>query len=96
MRPWDETKNKINQRRHKVSFEAAMLAFGDRKHITVEDYVGANGEMRYQTIGLVGGVLIFVAHAFRVIDNIETPRLIMARKANHYEETLYTSHNQKD
>jgi uncharacterized protein len=93
MKPWNESKNKINQRRHKVSFEAAILVFNDPGHITIEDYEDENGELRHQTIGLAGVTLLFVAHVYRIIDGVETPWLINARKADDYEENLYSSHD---
>jgi len=51
--------------------------------------------MRYQTLGLIEGVVIFVAHVYRVIDGDEEPSLIMARKAVNYEEKYYWSHRRK-
>ena len=45
--------------------------------------------MRYQTLGLIEGVLIVVAHVDRVFDGIEQPSYIMARKAVKYEEKQY-------
>jgi hypothetical protein len=45
--------------------------------------------MRYQTLGLIGDVLVVVAHVYRVIDGDEEPWLIMARKAIKNEETYY-------
>ncbi len=64
--------------------------FEDDLALTREDYIDENGEMRYQTIGIVAGVLILVAHVERVIDGIETPWLISARKTDKYEETQYS------
>lgn len=89
---WDEAKNKTNVRRHKLSFETAGLVFGDPFAITVEDYIDDNGEMRYQTLGLVEGVLINVGHVFRVIEGEEQPWIITARKAVKYEEKIYSAH----
>lgn len=59
---WDETKNKRNQRKHGVSFEAAKLVFEDPLHVTRQDRT-EDGEQRWQTIGMVGNVvLLLVAH----------------------------------
>ena len=89
MKPWDETKNTINQADHGISFETAYRVFDDEFSLTREDYIDENGEMRYQTIGVVEGVPILAAHVERVIDGVEAPWLISARKADKYEETQY-------
>ena len=94
-RYWDEAKNTRNQRDHGISFETASLVFSDPFAITAEDYIDDNGEMRYQTLGLVRGVLMTVAHVIRIIDGVEMPWLIMARKAVKYEENVYNSNRGK-
>ena len=68
------------------------VRFADPFAVTAEDYIDENGEMRYQTLGLIDGVLIFVAHVYRVIDGSEEPWLISARKAVKYEEEIYFRH----
>jgi uncharacterized DUF497 family protein len=92
---WDERKNRINKRRHKLSFEIARLVFNDPAAVTAEDYIDGNGEMRYQTLGLVEGLLLFVAHVVRVIDGEEKPWIISARKAVSHEENIYWSNRRK-
>ena len=52
---WDEDKNLSNQRKHGVSFELAARVFLDPLHLSVQDRV-ENGEQRWQTWGLIGGV----------------------------------------
>jgi uncharacterized DUF497 family protein len=94
-RNWDDNKNVINQGRHGLSFETAWLVFDDPFAVTVEDYIDENGEMRYQTLGLIEGVVIFIAHVYRVVDGDEQPWLINARKAVNYEENYYWSHQRK-
>jgi uncharacterized protein len=94
-RPWDERKNRINKRKHGVSFELAYLVFDDPDAVTAEDHVDDNGELRYQTVGLVAGLLLFVAHVYRVINGEEMPWLISARKAVHHEEKIYWSQQRK-
>ena len=86
---WDEAKNKQNQKDHGISFEVAMLVFEDERYLSAEDYTDENGEMRYQTLGRIEGMLVLVAHVYREIDGIETPWLISARKAVKYEENIY-------
>ncbi len=93
-RNWADDKNELNQRDHGIGFEEAWRVFSDEFAITAEDYIDDNGEMRYQTIGLVEGALILVAHVFRVIEEgqDEEPWIIMARKAVKYEEKIYSAH----
>ena len=88
-RNWDDKKNRINRQRHGLSFETAWLVFDDPFALTTEDFLDDNGEMRYQTLGLIDDVLIVVAHVYRAIDGDEEPWLITARKAIKNEETYY-------
>jgi uncharacterized DUF497 family protein len=96
MKPWDERKNKRNRSDHGICFETAWLMFDDEFAITAEEYIDPNGEMRYQTVGLVQGVLLTVAHIYRIIDAIEVPWLVMARKAVNYEANVYYSQRSKN
>jgi uncharacterized protein len=91
MGPWGDRKNRINQRRRHLSFETAQLVFEDPFAVTAEDYIDDNGEMRYQTLGLVDGLLIFVAHVLRIVDDEATPWIVSARKAVKNEEEIYWS-----
>lgn len=91
MGPWDDRKNTINQKRHHLSFETAQLVFEDPFAVTAEDHIDDNGEMRFQTLGLVDGLLIFVAHVQRMVDDEETAWIISARKAVRNEEKIYWS-----
>jgi hypothetical protein len=94
-RQWDEGKNRINRRRHKLGFEVAVQVFEDPFAVTTEDYIDDNGEMRYQTLGLVNGLLVFVAYVYRVIDGEEKPWIISARKAVDHEKEIYWSNQRK-
>ncbi len=87
---WDDAKNESNQRKHGVSFEAAKLVFDDPLHITRQDRI-ENGEQRWQTIGLVGGVvLLLVAHAWCEAESgAEHIRLISARRTTRLERKIY-------
>jgi uncharacterized DUF497 family protein len=89
MELWDETKNARNKADHGIGLENAYRVFEDEFALTREDYIDENAEMRYQTIGIVAGVLILVAHVERTIGGTEAPWLISARKADKYEETQY-------
>lgn len=86
---WDETKNGINRQKHRVSFETAQLVFDDPFHVSKQDRI-ENGERRWQTIGLVRGVvLLVVAHTYIEADGQESIRIISARKADKAERRIY-------
>ena len=86
---WDESKDKINRRKHKVGFETAQLVFDDPFHVSRQDRI-EDGEQRWQTIGLVHGVvLLLVAHTYTEADGDETIRIISARKADKAERRIY-------
>jgi uncharacterized DUF497 family protein len=88
---WDERKNRVNKRKHRVSFDTAVLVFDDPGHLTRQDRE-VDGELRWQTIGLVNGVhLLLVAHT--VNDEDEEIRIISARKATRSERSLYAQGN---
>ena len=87
---WDDTKDERNQRKHGISFEAAKLVFDDPLYITRQDRF-ENGEQRWQTMGLVGNVvLLLVAHTWKEAGNgVEHIRLISARRATKLERKIY-------
>ena len=86
---WDEAKDRINRQKHEVSFETAQLVFDDPFHVSRQDRI-ENGEQRWQTIGLVHGVvLLLVAHTYIEADGLETIRIISARKADKAERRIY-------
>jgi len=87
---WDEAKNASNQHKHGISFEAAVLVFDDPLHISRQDRF-ENGEMRWQSLGMAGGVvLLLVAHTWRENEGgPEHIRIISARRANQQERKFY-------
>ena len=86
---WDEAKAKSNLRKHGVRFEDAMLVFADPFALVEQDR-SAGTELRWQTLGLVGDiVLLLVAHTVRDEDQDEIIRIISARKAVRKERKRY-------
>lgn len=86
---WDESKNQINQNKHRLSFETAQLVFDDPLHVSRQERI-EGGEQRWQSIGLVHGlVLLLVAHTVIEADGHETIRIISARKADKTERRIY-------
>ncbi|MHA0865677.1 BrnT family toxin [Enterobacter wuhouensis] len=86
---WDTNKAKSNLIKHGIRFEEAVLAFDDPYHLSLQDR-HENGEFRWQTIGLVHGlIVIMVAHTVRFESGDEVIRIISARKADRKERSRY-------
>lgn len=86
---WDATKATNNLRKHGIRFEDAVFVFDDPQHLSIQDRF-ENGEYRWQTIGLVHGVIvILVAHTIRFESGHEVVRIISARKADRKERSRY-------
>lgn len=83
---WDPQKAALNKRKHRVTFDEAVSAFGDALSLTIPDPKHSNGEKRFILIGssLQGRVLV-VVFTYRG-DNI---RIITARAATHSERQSY-------
>jgi uncharacterized DUF497 family protein len=93
---WDEAKAKTNERKHGVRFEDAILVFADTYALTEQDRI-VGGELRWQTIGLAGGVvLLLVAHTIRDEGTDEVIRIISARKAARKECKYYDQNREED
>jgi uncharacterized DUF497 family protein len=93
---WDPVKAEANRRKHSVSFETAKLVFADPFALSDQDRI-EGGEQRWQTIGLVGGVMVLlVAHTVTDHDNgDETIRIISARAATSTERRRYEQEKQR-
>lgn len=87
---WDEGKNQQNKSKHGLSFETAALVFQDSFLLSALDHRDAYFEERWQSIGLVLDVLIYVAHTLEE-DNHgqEVIRIISARRATSSEAKRY-------
>jgi hypothetical protein len=93
---WDPTKARINRRKHGVDFEIALHVFEDPNALVEQDRI-EGGERRWQTLGLVGEVLLLlVAHTVRFEDEAEEIiRIISARKADRKEKERYDKEREK-
>jgi hypothetical protein len=88
----DENKNRINRRKHGVSFEAAVRVFEDPRALSFVERV-VEGEERWHTIGLAGGIaVLLVVHTVEEGYGEEKVRIISARKAAPRERALYESY----
>lgn len=87
---WDNAKDHSNQRKHGLDFETASMVFDDPFAWSEQDRI-EDGEERWQTIGLIGGLLVvLVAHAYwREEDGEEVIRIISARRATNRERRRY-------
>ena len=83
---WDESENKINKKKHGVSFEMAVRVYLDDKRIEKLDTEHSTLEERTNVIGRVSDTLIlFVVET----DRNGNKRIISARKAEPDEEVEY-------
>jgi uncharacterized protein len=87
---WDDAKARANKKKHGIGFEVAWRAFEDRDALVDHDRI-EGGERRWQTLGLVGGVLLLlVAHTVDFEnEEDEVIRIISARKADRKERLRY-------
>lgn len=85
---WDEKKNELNFKKHRIRFEEAKEVFDDPFAIVRQDRI-ENGEERWQTIGMTrNSVIVLVAHTVR-FEDIEVVRIISARKLSKQERKIY-------
>lgn len=88
-----DSKAANNLRKHGVSFQTSVRVFTDPYALVELDRL-ENGEERWQTIGVVEGVLmLMVAHTVREQDDTEVIRTISARRANRRERRRYKEEN---
>lgn len=86
---WDPRKEAVNRQKHGVGFELACRVFDDPNHVSIQDR-HEGSEERWQTLGLIGPIAIFmVAHTYEDEDGEEVVRIISARKATKAERKRY-------
>jgi len=81
---WDEQKNRINIRKHGISFEDVKAIFEDVR-ITAVDTRQSYGEIRKISLGMIYGRVCVVVYTERK----GVTRIISARKANQREKRRY-------
>ena len=87
---WDDEKNRTNNRDHGLSFETAQVVFRDPLAASRRD--PDSSEERWQTMGMIGHVVVFVVHTWPEPDpdtGEEVGRIISARKATSHERRAY-------
>lgn len=85
---WDENKNRINQSKHKVSFEEAKTVFYDVEAVVIDDPEHSKEEERFIILGFSKKAnLLVVCHCYRATETVI--RIISARKATRIESEQY-------
>ncbi len=84
---WDENKNRLNLKKHGVSFEQAKTVFLDDLARLIPDPDHSKGEERFILMGMSSKFnLLTVCHCEREYNTI---RIISARKADKVERKQY-------
>jgi len=87
---WDERKNRINKRKHGISFEEAQTVFLDENAIRYFDPDHSAEEDRFLMLGMSFRLrILIICHCYRVGDSVI--RIISARKADKREQADYWS-----
>ena len=86
---WDSEKAALNWRKHGVTFQQAIKAFGDHFGIERIDDRENYGEERIVLIGMCDGVILYVAYTERG----ERIRILSARRAERHEQEDYYREN---
>ena len=93
---WDERKAAANLRKHGIRFEEAAQVFFDEFALAAQDRI-VDGEPRWQTIGMVEGILVLlVAHTVWDEGQDEVIRIISARRTTRKERTRYEQSREED
>ena len=87
---WDLKKEKINQRKHGVSFAEAKSVFLDDEALLIPDPDHSLDEDRFVLLGMSHKTrILLVCRCYR--ENDQVVRLISARKADQQESKEYFS-----
>ncbi|MCH5249415.1 MAG: BrnT family toxin [Lachnospiraceae bacterium] len=85
---WNENKNQINLKKHKITFEEAKAVFYDENALVIDDPDHSEDEERFIILGLSSKAnLLVVCHCCRETDTVI--RIISARKATAAETNQY-------
>ncbi len=85
---WDENKDRINRRKHQVSFAEAQTVFYDSAALVIDDPEHSQEEERFIILGLSNRAnLLVVCHCARASETVI--RIISARKATKTESAYY-------
>ncbi len=91
---WDENKNRINQEKHRVSFEEAQTVFYDDEALLKTDPDHSEEEDRFLLLGFSAEAnILVVVHCYRADDSVI--RIISARKATKSERKQYEAQSER-
>jgi len=62
---WDLRKDRLNQRKHGISFEEAQFAFSDPKRVIARDLEHSQSEERYYCFGRIEQAIVTVRFTYR-------------------------------
>jgi uncharacterized DUF497 family protein len=85
---WDENKNILNKKKHRISFDEATSVFYDESALIIDDPDHSENEDRFIILGISSKAnLLVVCHCYRESDTVI--RIISARKATEAERKQY-------
>ncbi|MFI3228086.1 MAG: BrnT family toxin [Clostridia bacterium] len=85
---WDENKNAINQKKHKITFDEAASVFYDEEALIIDDPEHSEQEERFIILGTSKNAnLLVVCHCYRSSETVI--RIISARRATKIETNQY-------
>ena len=82
---WDETKRRLNLKKHGIDFVRAFQVFADPASVHDEDTTERYAEQRFRAIGVASGSLLTVIYT----EPGELTRIISARNATKREKKFY-------
>ena len=87
---WDARKAAANAAKHGVTFDDAVTVFVDANALDGPDLAHSEAEPRYLRLGTAAdGRVLMVAYTIRRRADVETIRLISARRASRRERAAY-------
>jgi len=85
---WDDKKSRLNQSKHKISFDEAKTVFFDPNSKVMHDPDHSIEEERYVVLGMSNNMrMLVVSHCYSLND--EEIRIISARRAEKHELVYY-------
>lgn len=89
---WDPRKAEANAVKHGVAFDAAVTVFLDPDALDGPDLEHSSAESRFRRLGRAAdGQVLIVAYTLRRSGDVETIRIISARRASRRERAAYAA-----
>jgi uncharacterized DUF497 family protein len=82
---YDPVKKAINLKKHGLDFDDAKIVIEGNLTVTFEDNRFDYREIRFLTLGMLGGVVVIITTA----ETEKTIRIISMRKAEKNEQKIY-------